>query len=84
MKASDKQVILILTILNIALLAMLIYGRFFWSGNGISKDDYNRAVSSLKSLHANQKTLMLFQLFTEGAKLNPLLEACNEKAIPLP
>ncbi len=79
MKTSDKQVILILTILNIALLAMLIYGRFFWSGNGISKDDYNRAVTSLKSLHTNQKTLMQFQLYTEGAELNPRLAACNEK-----
>ena len=79
MKPSDKQVISILIILNIALLAILIYRRFFFSGNGISKDDYNRAVTSLKSLHANQKTLMQFQLFTEGAQLNPLLEVCNEK-----
>lgn len=79
MKTSDKQVIWILTILNIALLVALIYGRFFWSNNGISKDDYNRAVTSLKSLHSNQKTLMQFQLYTEGAELNPQLEVFNEK-----
>ena len=79
MKTSDKQVIFILTVLNIALLAMLIYGRFIWSGNGISKDDYNRSVTSMKTLHANQKTLMQFQLFTEGAELNPRLEVCDEK-----
>ncbi|MDY0342627.1 MAG: hypothetical protein RBR28_03585 [Lentimicrobium sp.] len=45
MKTSDKQVIWILTILNIALISLLVYGRFFRSGNGISKDDYNRAVT---------------------------------------
>lgn len=79
MKTTDKQVIWVLTILNIALIAVLILGRFFWSGNGISKDDYSRAVTSLKSLHSNQKTLMQFQLYTEGADLNPLLEVCDEK-----
>ena len=79
MKTTDKQVIWVLTILNIALIAVLILGRFFWSGNGISKDDYNRAVTSLKTIHANQKTPMQFQLYTEGAEINPLLEVCNEK-----
>ncbi|MDD2529531.1 MAG: hypothetical protein PHT26_15960 [Lentimicrobiaceae bacterium] len=78
MKSSEKQAIWILTILNIALIAVLIFGRFLWAGNGISKDEYNRVVASLKSLHANQKTLMQFQLFTEGAKLNPQLEVFNE------
>jgi len=33
----------------------------------------------MKTLHANQKTLMQFQLFTEGAELNPRLEVCDEK-----
>ena len=79
MKTSDKQVIFILTMLNIALLAMLIYGRFFGIGNSINKDDYNRVVTSLKSLHSNQKNLMQFQLYAEGIELNPLLEVCNEK-----
>ncbi|GAB1405450.1 hypothetical protein MASR1M74_26310 [Lentimicrobium sp.] len=78
MKSSEKQAIWILTILNIALIAVLIFGRFLWAGNGISKDEYNRAVTSLKTLHANQKSLMQFQLFTEGAKLNPQLEVFNE------
>jgi hypothetical protein len=44
MKSSDKQVIWGLTILNFAIIALVIYGRFFWGGDGISKNVYNRAV----------------------------------------
>lgn len=79
MKTSEKQLIGILTLLNIVLLTLLIYGRFFWNGNGVSKNDYNQAVTSLKALYSIQKTLMQFQLYTEGSELKPQIEVANEK-----
>ena len=75
---NEKQALWLLSLLNIILLILLIYSRFFWSATGINKESYNRAVSSLKFLYNNQKILSNYQVFTEGSELNHDLELSDE------
>lgn len=76
---NTKQTIWLLLALNLALVALLLGGRFFWCKRGVDAAVYNNAIASLKELYKNQKNISAWHIYTNGMVLSRDLELQTEK-----
>lgn len=75
----DKIFIWMLIVFNVALIAIVLYMKYGNFSKGVSIDEYNRAVTSLKQTNMMVKNMAQFQLFSENSTLPDTITMIDEK-----
>jgi hypothetical protein len=69
----------LLILINLTLLALLFYLRLGIHSKSIGIEEHNRVVSALNNTIQYQKSIMLYQLFTEQRQIPPHSFVCSER-----